>query len=152
MSRRPSWDEYFMEIAFQTAMRGTCSRRMVGAVVVKDKRIKGTGYNGSPPGMPHCIDDGCEMRDGHCIRCVHAEPNALLECTPEERRGATLYVTDYPCPECQKLIISAGITEIVYARAYEPHVDWFSKIERLPNGESQIKVRELIGFQDRPLR
>lgn len=141
-----------MEIAFQTAMRGTCSRRMVGAVVVKDKRIKGTGYNGSPPGMPHCIEDGCEMKDGHCIRCVHAEPNALLECTPEERREATLYVTDYPCPECQKLIIAAGITEVVYARVYEPHVDWFSKIETLPDGEPKIRVRELIGFQDRPLR
>ena len=151
IGKRPSWDEYFMEIAFQTAVRGSCSRRMVGAVVVKDKRIKGTGYNGSPPGMPHCIEDGCEMRDGHCIRCVHAEPNALFECSPEERRGATLYVTDYPCPECQKLIIASGIGEVVYARHYDPHVNWFDEVEPDEEGKPGIVVRQLEDFSSRPL-
>ena len=144
MNRRLTWDEYFMEIAFQTAMRGTCSRRVVGAVVVKDKRLKGTGYNGSPAGMPHCLEEGCEIKEGHCIRCVHAEPNALLECTPDQRQGATLYVTDYPCPECQKLIIASGIVEVVYARQYDAYIDWFCKMDK------KIVVRALEGFSNRP--
>lgn len=122
---RKSWDEYFMQIAFQVAERSTCSRRRVGAIVVKDKRIKATGYNGSPSGLPHCIDEGCYLHEGHCLRCIHAEPNALLECSPSERNGATLYCTDYPCAECQKLIITCGIAKIVFARDYLPKADWF---------------------------
>lgn len=123
---RKDWDLYFLDIAFEVAKRSTCLRRTVGAVIIKDKRIKGTGYNGSPAGLPHCIDDGCAMVEGHCIRCIHAEPNAILECTPDERRGATLYCTDRPCPECQKLIITSGITKVVYARDYHSHTDWFA--------------------------
>jgi len=123
---RKSWDLYFIDIAFQVSERSTCLRRAVGAVIVKDKRIKGTGYNGSPPGLPHCTDEGCAMLDGHCIRCIHAEPNAILECAPDERQGATLYCTDRPCPECQKLIIAAGIAKVIYAREYHPHTDWFT--------------------------
>ena len=142
---RPSWDEYFMEIAFQVATRGTCTRRNVGAVVVKDKRIKGTGYNGSPPDLPHCLDENCEMVEGHCVRCVHAEPNALFECSPDERKGATLYVTDRPCPECQKLIIASGVSKVVYARDYEPFIDWLSQAD-------WIEVVPLEGFSERPLR
>jgi len=126
ITMRKNWDLYFLDIAFQVANRSTCLRRAVGAVIVKDKRIKGTGYNGSPAGLPHCLDDGCAMHEGHCIRCIHAEPNAILECTPDERRGATLYCTDRPCPECQKLIITSGITKVVYARDYQAHMDWFS--------------------------
>lgn len=121
---RKEWDDYFLDIAFQVAERSTCLRRKVGAVIVKNRRIKGTGYNGSPAGLPHCIDEGCMMVDGHCVRCIHAEPNALLECTPDERQDATLYCTDRPCPECQKLIITAGISRVVYARHYQPHTDW----------------------------
>ena len=143
--RRPSWDEYFMEIAFQVATRGTCTRRNVGAVVVKDKRIKGTGYNGSPPDLPHCLDENCEMVEGHCVRCVHAEPNALFECSPDERKGATLYVTDRPCPECQKLIIASGVSKVVFARDYEPFIDWLSQAD-------WIEVVPLEGFSKRPLR
>ncbi len=121
---RKEWDDYFLDIAFQVAGRSTCLRREVGAVIVKNRRIKGTGYNGSPAGLPHCIDEGCLMIDGHCVRCIHAEPNALLECTPEERQDATLYCTDRPCPECQKLIITSGIKRVVYGRHYHPHTDW----------------------------
>jgi dCMP deaminase len=128
---RKDWDAYFIDIAFQVAERSTCLRRKVGAVIVKDRRIKGTGYNGSPAGLPHCIDDGCAMVNGHCVRCIHAEPNALLECTPDERKGATLYCTDRPCPECQKLIITSGIGRVVYAREYQPHTDWFAMAENL---------------------
>lgn len=128
---RKDWDLYFLDIAFEVAKRSTCLRRTVGAVIIKDKRIKGTGYNGSPAGLPHCIDEGCAMHEGHCIRCIHAEPNAILECTPDERQGATLYCTDRPCPECQKLIITSGITKVVYAREYHSHTDWFALAENM---------------------
>jgi len=122
---RKDWDRYFLDIAFKVAERSTCPRRMVGAVVVKDKRIKGTGYNGSAAGLPHCTDEGCLMLNGHCIRTIHAEVNALLECSPEERKGATIYVTDCPCAECSKLIITTGIKRVVFARDYPKDYDWF---------------------------
>jgi dCMP deaminase len=123
---RKDWDSYFMDIAFQVAERSTCPRRSVGALVVKDKRIKGTGYNGSPAGLAHCLDEGCLMVNNHCIRTIHAEINALLECTPAERRGATIYVTDRPCAECAKCIINCGISRVVFARDYPPDYDWFA--------------------------
>lgn len=123
---RKDWDRYFIDIAFEIASRSTCPRKSVGALVVKDRRIKGTGYNGSPSGLPHCMDEGCIVVNNHCARVIHAEVNALLECAPEERKGATLYVTDQPCAECSKLIINSGITRVVYAREYPPDFDWFS--------------------------
>lgn len=116
LSMRKDWDDYFLDIAFQVAERSTCPRRRVGAVIVKDKRIKGTGYNGSASGLPHCLDAGCLMVNNHCIRTIHAEINALLECMPAERQGATIYVTDRPCPECAKCIINCGISRVVFAR------------------------------------
>ncbi len=122
---RKDWDEYFMDIAFQVRGRSTCPRLQVGAVVVKDNRIKGTGYNGSPSGMAHCDDVGCMMRGNHCVRTIHAEVNALLECTPEERKDATLYVTARPCAECSKLIINSGIRRVVFAQDYPIDYDWF---------------------------
>jgi dCMP deaminase len=124
---RKSWDEYFMDIAFQVAGRSTCSRLQVGSVLVKNKRIKATGYNGSPRGLNHCTDKGCHMKDNHCIRTIHSEVNCLLEAAPEEREDATLYVTHRPCPECQKLIITCGIERVVYCIDYTPHTDWFSE-------------------------
>ncbi|NMB36356.1 MAG: deaminase [Firmicutes bacterium] len=123
---RKDWDDYFIDIAFQVAERSTCPRRRVGAVIVKDKRIKGTGYNGSPSGLPHCIDEGCLMVGDHCVRTIHAEINALLECMPDERRGATIYVTDRPCAECTKCIINCGISRVVFAREYPVEHDWFA--------------------------
>jgi len=126
MQIRKDWDTYFLNIAFQVAERSTCPRRMVGAVVVKDRRIKGTGYNGSAAGLPHCLDEGCLLVNGHCVRTIHAEVNALLECSPEERKGATIYITDRPCAECSKLIISTGISRVVFARAYRQDFDWFA--------------------------
>ncbi|WP_066633998.1 deoxycytidylate deaminase [Desulfolucanica intricata] len=137
---RKDWDTYFIDIAFEVAGRSTCPRRYVGAVVVKDKRIKGSGYNGSPSGLPHCIDEGCMMVNNHCVRCIHAEANAILECSPEERKGAAIYVTDRPCAECSKLIIQSGITRVVYAREYPPDFDWFAltpeiEVVHLPRGD-----------------
>ncbi len=124
---RKDWDTYFMDIASQVCERSTCPRLHVGAVLVKDKRIKGTGYNGSPTDLPHCDDEGvgCYMNNNHCIRTIHAEVNCLLEVAPDDRKGATLYVTHYPCPECQKLIITTGVKRVVYAHDYRPQLDWF---------------------------
>ena len=137
---RKSWDNYFMDMAFATSERSTCERLHVGAVVVKNNRVKATGYNGSPRGLEHCDESGCYMIDNHCVRTIHAELNALLECSPEEREGATLYVTDRPCPECQKIIITCGIKRVVYSRHYEPKTDWFEStdilVERLNNEQN----------------
>ncbi|MBC9784526.1 deaminase [Heliobacillus mobilis] len=123
---RKDWDSYFLDIAFEVASRSTCPRRSVGAVIVKDKRIKATGYNGSPARLPHCADEGCYMLNHHCIRTIHAEVNALLECAPDDRKGATVYVTDRPCAECSKLLISTGISRVVFARDYHTDCDWFA--------------------------
>ncbi|HHW03917.1 MAG TPA: dCMP deaminase family protein [Thermoanaerobacterales bacterium] len=122
---RKNWDDYFMDIAFMVKERSTCPRLQVGAVIVKDKRIKATGYNGSPPGFDHCVDVGCLMIAGHCRRTIHAEVNAIMECSPEERKGATIYITAQPCMECSKLIIASGITRVVYSTPYEPEYDFF---------------------------
>jgi dCMP deaminase len=118
---RPSWDEYFMAIARAVATRATCSRRSVGAVIVKDKRILATGYNGAPIGMRHCDHTGgADMRDGHCARSTHAEQNALVQAARHgiSIAGGTIYCTDNPCLTCAKLLINAGITRVVYEAAY----------------------------------
>ena len=125
---RPSWDEYFMSIAEQVAERSTCLRRHIGAVIVKDKRILTTGYNGVPSGIEHCTTAGC-LRDKLNIpsgerhelcRGIHAEQNAVIQAarygTPIE--GATVYCTAQPCVLCSKILINAGITEIVFSGSY----------------------------------
>ena len=123
---RKDWDTYFMEIADKVKDRSTCPRRQVGAIIVKDKRIKGTGYNGSPPGLAHCDEVGCLIVEGKCKRTIHAEVNAILETSPEERSGATIYITDEPCMECTKVIIASGITRVVYRKPYtKKEVDFF---------------------------
>lgn len=120
MKKRIDWDQYFMVQAGLVASRATCNRLTVGAVLVRDKRIIGTGYNGAVSGDEHCIDVGCYMRDGHCVRTIHAEMNALLQCarfgTPTD--GAELYVTDFPCLQCTKSLLQAGIRQINYLRNY----------------------------------
>jgi dCMP deaminase len=118
---RPSWDEYFMAITRAVATRATCSRRSVGAVIVKDKRILATGYNGAPIGMRHCDHTGGgDMRDGHCARSTHAEQNALVQAARHgiSIAGGTIYCTDHPCLTCAKLLINAGITRVVYEDSY----------------------------------
>ena len=117
---RPSWDEYFMRITAEVAQRSTCSRAQVGALVVKDKRILTTGYNGAPRGLPHCIEVGCLMVDSHCVRAIHAEQNALLQGALHgvALGGSTVYVTHQPCLICAKMIINAGIVRVIYAKAY----------------------------------
>ncbi len=117
---RPSWDEYFMDIAFTVAQRSTCDRAHVGAVLVRDRRILCTGYNGAPAGLPHCDDVGHLMVDGHCVRTLHAEQNALIQAALHgvSTEGATAYVTHQPCLTCAKMIINAGVRRVVYAGNY----------------------------------
>lgn len=121
LTERPSWDEYFMTMARDVvSQRATCLRRKVGAVIVRDKRLLTTGYNGSPPGMPHCTEVGCWLVDGHCIRTIHAEQNAIAQAALHgiSTANATIYVSAAPCINCAKLIIAAGITRVVYAEDY----------------------------------
>jgi dCMP deaminase len=119
--RRPSWDEYFMNIARAVASRSTCARRSVGSIVVKEKRILATGYNGAPAGLRHCDHTGGgDMRDGHCARSTHAEQNAIVQAakygTPID--GATVYCTDQPCLTCAKLLVNAGVKRVVFEGEY----------------------------------
>lgn len=117
---RPSWDEYFMRIAKEVATRATCPRRSVGAVIVLDRRILTTGYNGAPHGLAHCTEVGCKIVDGHCQRALHAEQNAILQAALNgvSTRGATVYVTCQPCNACAKMIINAGIERVVFEGDY----------------------------------
>lgn len=129
---RISWDQYFMAQSHLLALRSTCTRLMVGATIVRDKRIIAGGYNGSVSGGVHCIDEGCYVIDGHCVRTVHAEANALLQCAkfgvPTD--GAELYVTHFPCLACCKQIIQGGINTVYYASDYKNHpyaIDLFNE-------------------------
>jgi dCMP deaminase len=117
---RSSWDQYFMDIARQVATRATCDRKHVGAVVVRDRTILSTGYNGSIRGMPHCDEVGHMMENGHCVATVHAEANAILQAAKNGVRidGATLYTTASPCWPCFKLVANSGCVRIVYGEFY----------------------------------
>ena len=124
---RPSWDEYFMQMAELTAQRSTCLRRQVGAIIVKEKHIIATGYNGAPKGLPHCEElGGClreklEIPSGErheLCRALHAEQNAIIQAATlgQSIEGATIYITHQPCIICAKMIINAGISRIVIRR------------------------------------
>ena len=127
---RPSWDKYFMDIAVLVASRATCLRRKVGAVLVKDKRILATGYNGPPRGLKHCNErpGGCLREQNHVpsgerheiSRAVHAEQNAIIQAAVHgfSIEGTTLYSTNHPCVLCTKMLINAGVKEFVYAEGY----------------------------------
>ncbi|MDD3825555.1 MAG: cytidine/deoxycytidylate deaminase family protein [Anaerolineae bacterium] len=122
--QRPSWDDYFMQITLQVARRSTCPRAAVGAVLVRDKRILTTGYNGAPAGLPHCTEAGCLMVNGHCVRTLHAEQNAIIQGALHgvDVSGSTLYVTHQPCLVCAKMIINAGIERVVYGGEYPDEI------------------------------
>ena len=125
---RPSWDEYFMEIAEVVKKRSTCIRRQVGAVIVRDKQILTTGYNGSPRNLEHCENIGCKRQElnipsgerRELCRALHAEQNAIIQAAHNgiSVDGATLYVTTRPCVLCAKMCINAGILKIVYEGDY----------------------------------
>lgn len=126
--RRPSWDEYFTAIVRQVATRSTCRRRRTGAVIVKEKRILATGYNGAPSGLAHCLDVGClredlEIESGErheLCRGLHAEQNAIIQAALHgvSIRGAAIYCTHEPCSLCAKMIINSGIGRIFYIDSY----------------------------------
>lgn len=117
---RASWDEYFMAIARQVATRSTCDRKHVGAVIVRDRMILATGYNGSLRGLPHCDEIGHLMDGGHCVRTVHAEANAIVQAARSGVRleGGEIYVTASPCFGCFKLIANAGLARVVFGEFY----------------------------------
>jgi dCMP deaminase len=118
--RRVDWDEYFMAIAREVSTRSTCDRKHVGAVIVREKMILATGYNGSMRGLEHCDDVGHLMQDGHCVRTVHAEANAIVQAARNGVRtgDADIYVTASPCFNCFKLIANAGVRRIVFGEFY----------------------------------
>ena len=117
---RADWHQYFMGIAQQAATRATCPRKHVGAVIVRDRAVLSTGYNGSLRGLPHCEDVGCVMEDGHCVTTVHAEANAILQAAKNGIAidSAELYTTASPCWPCFKMIANAGIQKIYYGEFY----------------------------------
>ncbi len=118
--KRVSWHKYFMNIAEQVATRSTCSRKNVGAVIVRDKTILSTGYNGSLRGAPHCDDAGHDMENDHCVRTVHAEANAVAQAAKHGVRidEAEIYVTASPCLTCFKLIANSGIRKVYFMEFY----------------------------------
>jgi dCMP deaminase len=127
-SNRPSWEAYFMDITSLVARRSTCLRRSVGAIIVKDKRILSTGYNGAPTGIKHCLETGClreklNIASGEkheLCRGIHAEQNAIIQAAYHgvTIKGASLFCTNLPCSICAKMIINAGIRSIFYASGY----------------------------------
>jgi dCMP deaminase len=130
MADRPSWDQYFMLITRQVADRSTCTRAKVGAVIVRDKNILATGYNGAPAGLPHCLDVGCLIYESktpsgeieqNCFRCIHAEINAIAQAAKNGAsiRDADIYVTHTPCIHCFKVLINTGIKRVLYEKPYK---------------------------------
>ena len=120
MKDRVSWHEYFMGIARVVATRSTCDRKNVGAVIVRDRTILSTGYNGSIRGMPHCDEAGHMMEGGHCVATIHAETNAILQAAKNGVRidAAEIYTTASPCWNCFKMIANSGISTIYYGEFY----------------------------------
>jgi dCMP deaminase len=126
--KRPLWDDYFIDITHFVATRSTCLRRHVGAILVREKRILSTGYNGAPAGIEHCLEVGC-LREQlgvpsgerhELCRALHAEQNAIIQAALHgvSIKGSTLYCTNHPCVICSKMLINAGITKIVYQEGY----------------------------------
>ncbi len=142
---RPSWDEYFLEVARLVSRRSTCLRRSVGAVLVKEKKILATGYNGAPSGIKHCSDIGCireklKIPSGQrheLCQGLHAEQNVLLQAAlyGTSTRKSVLYITNQPCAICAKMLINAGIKEIVISGAYP------DELARKFLKEARIKIR-----------
>lgn len=118
---RPTWDDYFMAVAKIVGTRSTCDRLRSGAVLVKDKRIISTGYNGSPPGLAHCDEVGHLIEEGHCVRTIHGEHNAILQAATipgASTQGTTMYTKYSPCIHCAKYVVAAGIKRVVLGKIY----------------------------------
>lgn len=153
--KRPNWDEYFMTMAVVASMRGTCDRRYVGCVIVStDNQVVCTGYNGSAPGAPHCCDEGVGhlMHDGHCVRTIHAERNAIAQAAKHGKStdGCKIYVTTHPCPGCLVLLAAAGIHHIVVLEAYHEEED---EVSAILARDARIHIEEYEGepLWERPI-
>jgi dCMP deaminase len=120
MSRRADWDEYFMRIAVDVSSRSTCDMKHVGALIVRDRNILSTGYNGSVSGLPHCDDVGHLMENGHCIATIHAESNSIIQAAKHgvSIDRASIYTTASPCWNCFKLIVNSGMRRILFGEFY----------------------------------
>ena len=148
-SKRPNYDEYFMSMAYLAASRSTCLRRRVGAVLVKNKHVLATGYNGPPKGMKHCDETGCLRKDlaipsgerHEICRGLHAEQNAIIQASVFgiSIDESIIYVTDTPCVVCAKMLINAGVKEIIYAGDYP------DDLAREMIKESRMKIRKFDG-------
>jgi dCMP deaminase len=136
---RSDWDTYFMDIARVIATRATCDRKHVGAVLVRDRTILSTGYNGSIRGLPHCDEAGHMMEGGHCVATVHAEANAIIQAAKNgvSIDGATIYTTASPCWPCFKLIANSGCVRIVFGEFYRD--------ERIFQFAQKVQI-ELVGL------
>lgn len=146
---RLSKHQYFMDLAFATAKRATCNRLQVGAVAVNQRSIViATGYNGAPCGMPHCIEIGCEMENGHCIACVHAEINAVIQ-AGTDLVGGTVYCTYAPCLYCLQVMINAGV-QIIYFDSFwkPPTIFWYKTIEIVGINVKQFSTRGILVKND----
>jgi dCMP deaminase len=145
---RPDWDRYYMDIAHVVATRGNCLRRKVAAVILRDQRIISTGYNGTPRGVKNCIDGGCPRCAGrqpsgaglHDCICAHAEENAITQAAYHgiSLRGGVMYCTLSPCLICARMIVNAGIAEVVFEKEYEYH-EAIRKLFR----QARVKCRKL---------
>lgn len=138
-NKRPSWDEYFLKVAMLVSERATCPRMHCGCVLVRDKQILSTGYNGSIPGDDHCENAGCMIVDNHCVRTIHAEMNAILQCSSHgvSTYNAIAYVTNMPCTNCAKALITAGIKEVVIFS------DYHDTLAELFFEKSGVKIKRL---------
>ncbi|MDF0728557.1 ComE operon protein 2 [Cytobacillus sp. S13-E01] len=143
---RISWDQYFMAQSHLLALRSTCTRLTVGATIVRDKRIIAGGYNGSITGGTHCIDEGCYVIDNHCVRTIHAEINAILQCAkfgvPTE--DAEIYITHFPCLQCCKSIIQSGIKAVYYAEDYKNHPYAIELFKKAGVEVEKVALKEMI--------
>jgi dCMP deaminase len=150
---RPSWDRYFLKLAMLASERATCPRMHCGCVIVKDRYVLSTGYNGSLPGLPHCDDIGCLVVDGHCVRTNHAEMNAIAQAARHGvgLEGSTAYVTNMPCTTCAKALLAAGIVRVVVFSDYRGSLaetflgESGVPLDRLPMPEKEITY-DLEGY------
>lgn len=156
---RPTWDEYFMDLAVRAATRSTCDRKHVGCVLVKDRQVIATGYNGSIRGRPHCDDVGHLLLDGSCVRPSHAEENAIVSAARLgiSTEGSTCYTTHFPCWRCTRMLSQAGVEQVLFQefKANEMNAAIYEEVAGSPmaiydmDGRSFTKLVHIVG--DKPV-
>lgn len=142
MRTRIPWQQYFMMEALVISQRSTCDRALVGSVLVKDQRSLATGYNGSVTGQAHCDEIGHQMVDGHCVRTIHSEMNALIQCAKNgvSTSGTEIFVTHFPCYNCTKALLQAGIKKVNYYYDYRDNPLALELLEKCQVPVEQIKI------------